>query len=148
MRGSKAFFDVKVFNPLAQTYLNQTLKAAHKTCEGGKKRKYGERVLNVEHGTFTPLIFSCLGGMSVECAHFYNRMADKLSEKRNITVSQSRMWVRTKLSFCLLRATHLCIRGSRTKKQYSKDSLAETDIPKSLTEAQINVGVEGEREMR
>ena len=145
MRGSRAFFDVKVFNPLARTYSNQTLKAAHKTNENIKKRMYNERVINVEHGTFTPLVFSCLGGMSVECAHFYNRMADMLSEKRNISTSQGRTWVRTKVSFCLLRATHLCIRGSRSRKQYSKDLLSETDIPKSLVEAEIDCsrGVEG-----
>ena len=137
MRGSRAYFDVKVFNPLAQTYQKQTLKAAHKSCENSKKRIYGERVTNVEHGSFTPLVFTCLGGMSVECAHFYNRMADKLCEKRNITTSQARTWVRTKLSFCLLRSTHLCIRGSRTRKQFSMDSLSETDINKSLIEAQI-----------
>ena len=63
VKGSKAFFDVRVFNPLAQCYSNQTLKAAHKTNENSKKREYGERVLNVEHGSFTPLVFSCLGGM-------------------------------------------------------------------------------------
>ena len=138
MRGSKAYFDVQVFNPLAKTYSTQTLKAAHKSNENMKKRLYAERIINVEHGTFTPLVFSCLGGMSVECAHFFNRLADKLSEKRDITTSQGRTWVRTKLNFCLLRSTHLCIRGSRTRKQFSTDSLADTDIPKSMVEAQID----------
>ena len=114
VKGSKAFFDVRVFNPLAQCYSNQTLKAAHKTNENSKKREYGERVLNVEHGSFTPLVFSCLGGMSPECSNFYNRVADKISEKRDIDLSKGRTWVRTKLSFCLLRTTNLCIRGSRT----------------------------------
>ena len=138
IRGSKAYFDVQVFNPLAKTYSTQTLKAAHKSNENLKKRLYAERIINIEHGTFTPLVFSCLGGMSVECTHFFNRLADKLSEKRDITTSQGRTWVRTKLNFCLLRATHLCIRGSRTRKQFSTDSLADTDIPKSMVEAQID----------
>ena len=139
IRGNKAYFDVKVFNPLARSYSNQTLKAAHKSNENAKKRLYMERVINVEHGTFTPLVFTCLGGMSVECAHFFNRVSDKLSEKRNITTSQGRTWVRRKLSFCLLRATNLCIRGSRTRKQYLSEQLAQTDIPKSLTESQLEV---------
>ena len=137
MRGSKAYFDIKVFNPLAQSYSKQTLAAAHKSNENSKKRLYGERVINVEHGSFTPLVFSCLGGMSVECSHFFNRMADKLSEKRDISISKGRTWVRTKLSFCLLRSTHMCIRGSRTRKQFSVDSLSETDIHRSLIEARI-----------
>ena len=141
IRGNKAYFDVKVFNPLARSYSNQTLKAAHKSNENAKKRLYMERVINVEHGTFTPLVFTCLGGMSVECAHFFNRVSDKLSEKRDITTSQGRTWVRRKLSFCLLRATNLCIRGSRTRKQYLSEHLSQTDIPKSLTESQLDVVV-------
>ena len=142
MRGSKAYFDVKVFNPLAQSYSRQTLKAAHTSNEKSKKRMYAERVINVEHGSFTPLVFSCLGGMSIECAHFFNRMADKLSEKRDIPISQGRAWVRTKLSFSLLRSTHMCIRGSRTRKQFASDSLSDTDIPRSLIEAQIEEAIE------
>ena len=30
VKGQVAYFDVKVFNPTAKTYLSQTLKAAHK----------------------------------------------------------------------------------------------------------------------
>ena len=138
IRGSRAFFDVKVFNPLARSYSGQTLKASHKANESGKKRLYNERIINVEHGTLTPLVFTCFGGMSVECCHFYNRMADKLSEKRDISVSKARTWVRTKLSFCLLSATNLCIRGSRSRKQ-SAEHLAQTDIPKSLIETQMEM---------
>ena len=51
-RGSKAFFDVRVFNPLAPSYQGQTLSAAHKSNENEKKRKYRERIQNVEHGSF------------------------------------------------------------------------------------------------
>ena len=61
----------------------------------------------------------------------------KKSMKRNICTSQGRTWIRTKLSFCLLRATHICIRGSRTRKQFSMNSLSNTDIRKSLIEAQL-----------
>ena len=130
-------FDVRLFNPLAQSYNNQTLKAAHKTNENQKKREYGERVLNVEHGSFTPLVFSCLGGMSVECSHFYNRIADKISEKRDINTSKGRAWIRTKLSFCLLRSTHLCIRGSRTKRQFTYETVADTNIQSALIDAGV-----------
>ena len=107
--GSRAFFDVRVFNPTAQSYSNQTLKATHKTNENSKKREYAERVLKVEHGTFTPLVFSRLGALSVECAHLYNKLSDMISEKRNIATSKARTSVRTKLSFCLLPSAHICI---------------------------------------
>ena len=87
------FFDVRVFNPLAQCYSNQTIRAAHKLNENNKKREYAERVINVEHGSFTPLVFSSLGGMTIECMHFYNRISDMISEKRNIDNSKGRTWV-------------------------------------------------------
>ncbi len=140
VRGSKVFGDVKVFNPLTKAYSKQTLNGAHKSNENEKKRKYGERVLNVEHGTFTPLIFSCLGGMSTECTHFYNRIADKWSEKRNLPSSKGRTWIRTKISFSLLRTTNLCIRGSRTKKQYEKQSLMDTDVSVAMVETGLDDG--------
>ena len=53
VKGSRAFFDLRVFNPLAQFYSKSTIKAAHKTNENMKKREYGERVLQVEQGSFT-----------------------------------------------------------------------------------------------
>ena len=96
-------------------------------------------MLNVEHGSFTPLVFSCFGGTSVECSHFYNKLADKISEKRDISVSKGRAWVRTKLSFSLLHSTHMCIRGSRTKGQHAVDTLStgETNIQVALLESRI-----------
>ena len=126
-RGSRAYCDVRVFNPLAPTYQDQTLKAAHKSNENAKKREYGERVRNVEHGTFTPLVFTCFGGMSVECARFYDKLSEMLSEKRDTPLSIVKSWIRTKISFSLLRTMNLCIRGSRTKTQHSED-LASTNI--------------------
>ena len=139
VKGSRAFFDIRVFNPLAQSYNNQTLKAAHRANEKSKKREYAERVLNVEHGSFTPLVFSCFGGTSVECSHFYNKLADKLSEKRDISVSKGRAWIRTKLSFSLLHSTHMCIRGSRTKRQFAVDTLGtgDTNIQVALLDSMI-----------
>ena len=138
VKGSKAFCDVRVFNPLARSYSNLTLKASHKSNEDSKKREYKDRVIEVEHGTFTPLVFSCLGGMSTECAHFYNRLADRVSEKRNIDISKGRTWIRTKLCFSLLRSANLCIRGSRSRKQYSQEPLAETDITRAMVDSKLD----------
>ena len=76
VRGSRAFFDIMVFNPLARSYSNSTLKASHKSNENLKKRKYNDRILQVEHGSFTPLVFTNFGGVGVEGSNFY--MADNL----------------------------------------------------------------------
>ena len=138
-RGSRAFFDVKVFNPLAQTYRDQTLPAAHRSAENSKKRAYRERVQQVEHGTFTPLVFTCYGGMSVECLKFYNHISDKISEKRDICGSLARSWIRTKLSFSFVRTANLCIRGSKKptwRPNYAE--LANTNIAAAAADTGMN----------
>ena len=138
IRGSRAFCDVRVFNPLARTYRNQTLAAAHKTNENEKKRAYQERIRHVEHGSFTPLVFSCFGGMSIECLRFYNHLSDKLSEKRDISGSLARSWVRTKLCFSLLRTANLCIRGSKTLRPRNYADLASTSITLAASDARLD----------
>ena len=97
---------------MARTYRSQNLTAAYKRNENEKKRKYQQRVQEIEHDTFTPLVFSCFGGMSRECDRFYKHLAERISEKKDIDKSKVTNWVRTKLSFRLLRSTPLCIPDS------------------------------------
>ena len=49
-----------------------------------EKGKYNNRILEVDMGTFTPLIFSYMGGMSREPNRFYNRLAELIFEKRKV----------------------------------------------------------------
>ena len=78
-----------------------------------KKRKYNERIIEVEHATFTPLIFGTNGGMGVECQIFIKHLAEKLSQKQSTEYDQVMTWLRTRLSFLIVRSTLLCARGSR-----------------------------------
>ena len=128
VKGQKAFCDVRVFNPLAKSYRTQSLEGAHLTNEKEKKIKYAERILQVEHGSFTPLVFTCFGGMSKECQKFYQRLSELLAEKRNIDNSEAANYIRTKLSFSLLRSSLICIRGSRSHQLKRKVPISETDI--------------------
>ena len=56
--GQKAFFDVKVFNPFAQCHLNSSLEKNFANNEKEKKRHYNKCVIELEHGTFSPLVFT------------------------------------------------------------------------------------------
>ncbi|KAG1687719.1 DmX-like protein 2 [Nymphon striatum] len=47
-----------------------------------KKREYLERVLEIEHASFTPLVFGTNGGMGTECQKFVSALATKLAEKQ------------------------------------------------------------------
>ena len=48
------------------------MKQAYRINEMEKKRSYNERILNVENGTFTPLVFSVSGGMGPVYSMFFN----------------------------------------------------------------------------
>ena len=125
--GQKVFCDVRVFDQNALRYSRTELKKCFKRNEDEKKKFYNERVLEVENATFTPLVFSANGGMGRECGVFYNRLATMIAEKRNIAVSEAISFVRTRISFSLLRSMLLCLRGSRSHKVVPT-SLCDTDI--------------------
>ena len=55
--GQRVFFDIRVFNPLARRYSDMDVKKMYVTNEREKKRHQNERVLMVEQGTFSPLVF-------------------------------------------------------------------------------------------
>ena len=125
-RGQRAFFDVKVFDPNAQRYSGQSLSQCYITNEKDKKRAYNERVREVENGTLTPLVFSCYGGMSSECSHFFKRLCSLLAEKRDENLSLTTSWVRRKISFALLRSCLMCVRGTRHR--YYKYKFSDIDV--------------------
>ena len=116
VRGQRAFFDVKVFNAYALRYTTQSLKSAFASNEREKKRNYNERIIKVDHGSFTPLIFSMNGGMGVEAEHFFRALANLISDKSDACTSHTMSWIRTKVSFALTRSVVTCIRGTRTLK--------------------------------
>ena len=55
-----AFFDARVFNSYAPSNSKSTTKACYRRHEREKRREYERRVLEVEHGTFTPLVLSTM----------------------------------------------------------------------------------------
>ena len=111
-RQRSVFFDVWVCHSSADSYREQTPEQIYRQHESEKKRKYTNRVLEVEQGTFTPLIFSTTGGMGTECMMFHKRLAKLLSIKKNESYATTMSWVRAKVSFALLRSALLCLRGS------------------------------------
>ena len=98
-RGQKSFFDLRVFNPLALCYSRLSLDASHAMNERDKIRKYSERIINVEQGTFTPLVFTSAGGMARQSQIFYKRMVELMAEKRREQKGFFTAWLRCKLSF-------------------------------------------------
>jgi hypothetical protein len=109
-----AFFDIQVFNPFAKSHLNRNLEAVFRSNETKKKTHYNDRVIRIEHGSFTPVVLSALGGFGRESSQFLSKLVEKVAEKRGIDKSGVANYIRTKISFELIRAQVACIRGSRS----------------------------------
>ena len=100
-----------------------------------KKRSNNQRCMEVENGTFTPLVFGTNGGVGSECSMFLATLAEKLSVVRSEDVNLTMEWLRAKLSFEVLRSALLCVRGSK-KAWYKKDEVKiSQDFGLSVVEA-------------
>ena len=112
-RRQYAFFDVRVFNPLAPSNRRLPLPQCFRSHEKEKRRAYDQRVREVEHGSFTPLVFTAMGGMGKAAKVAYGRIAALIAAKRDQPYSQVIGWMRCMLSFSLLRSAIMCLRGAR-----------------------------------
>ena len=133
--GQTAFCDVKVFNPVARCHLHHRLSAVHKKNENEKKREYNQRILQVKHGSFTPLLFSCFGGMNRECSRFFSHTAERLVNRRKEPKSKISAWIKARLNFALIRSMLLCLH--RTKTPSNVDKISEIDLCALVAEGNI-----------
>lgn len=60
--------------------------------------------MEVEQGTFTPLVFTSTGGMADECKRFHSRLAELLALKKGDDYATAISWIRVKVSFAILRS--------------------------------------------
>ena len=113
-RNERSFFDVRVINPYARSNRSENTQAMFRRHDSMKRRAYEQRIREVEHATFVPLIFSLTGGAGNSANSCLKRLATLLAEKWGFPYSQTIGWLRAKLSFALLRSSIRCIRGART----------------------------------
>ena len=99
---NKAFIDMKVF-PLAMSNAAKELSGTYKDHKKAKKRSYNTRIIEVEKGTFTPAIFSCSGGKSLEATRLLKTIAAKLAVKRSETYQKIISFVRRRVAFDILK---------------------------------------------
>ena len=128
-----AFFDVRVCHPNAESYKDLEPQQIYRTHENEKKRLYSRRVLDIEHGTFTPLVFTTTSGMGNECLRYHSRLAEMIAIKQ---YAKSMSWIRSRISFALLRSALACLRGSRTFRRIQRD-IKNADIDIETAEGAI-----------
>ena len=103
-RYQRTYFDARVFNPQVPSHRQRNLATCYKKQENIKKRAYEQRVREVEHSTFTPLVLSATGGMAPQATTFYNRLAACLADKWDQSYSSTVSWLHCRLTYSLLRS--------------------------------------------
>ena len=126
-RFERAYFDVCVFNAFAQSNAEKPLSSCYEFHERRKVAKYGERVREVEHSSFVPLVFSSSGGAGPVTLKTLKRLAFLIGRKRKLAYSDAINWLRRRLCFSLLRASSQGLRGARSK-LHAPQRLADTSI--------------------
>ena len=111
-----AFFDVLVCHANVVSYRDLEPQQIYRIHENEKKRLYSRRVLDIEHGPFTPLDFTRTGGMGKECLMYHNRLAQLIAIKKGEQCAKTISCIRTRTSLALLRSALVCLRGSRTRR--------------------------------
>ena len=132
----RTFFDVRVLHPNAPSYQDTPMDTLFKTQEKEKMRKYNSRVVTVEKGTFTPLVYTTFGGWGPQATSYHKRLAELMSRKRNEDYHHVMNHIRTKIRFSLLRSVLIAIRGERGKKTATPQSICSTSfnlIPQNLS---------------
>jgi hypothetical protein len=56
--------------------------------EKEKRRQYERRVIDIEHGSFRPLVMSTTGGIGPSASILYKRLAAMISSKCSSTYSK------------------------------------------------------------
>ena len=88
--------------------------------ENKKKRQYSRPVLEVEQGTFTPLVFTSTGGMADECKKFHSRLAELLALKKGDDYATTISRIRAKVSFAILQISLAVSRRNQEKEKSSQ----------------------------
>ena len=127
-----AYFDVRVFNPQAPSNCTQTTAASYRRHENEKRRAYEKRVVEVEHGSFTPIVLSSTGGWGPSASIMYKRLASLIAMKHAASYSETMRMIRCKIAFSLIDSAVMCLRGARSSFHKPVKALDLIDTPVDL----------------
>ena len=97
--------------------LMKTLTETWLLSRSTRSMRTRRRVMEIEQGTFTPLVFTTTGGMPDECVKYHSRLAELIANKKGESYSSAISWIRAKVSFAIVRSAILCLRGSRSRRR-------------------------------
>ena len=125
---AKALFDIRVVDTDAQSHVNRTVDSVLASAEK-EKRKYNVAAAN-RHASFSPFVVSIDGYMGPrrEAKVVLSRFAEKLASLWKKPYPTVMGWVQMRMSFAILRATNVCVRGSRQNGEVESAWMMEQDF--------------------
>ena len=72
-------FNIRIFHPDGKSYANKPLEKLFLQHEQQKKLKYNERIVNVDHDTFSQLFFATTGATLPRCTKFLQQLCGMLA---------------------------------------------------------------------
>ena len=127
-----------MLNPNSDSYATQTTKKVYEQAERRKRGLYNERIPEVEHGTFAPLIFSVTGGVGPETQLFFEILCDKITRKNSQSYPCVVNFIKCRLAFIIRKLVLLCVRGTRASKKKDTESHCESDYEFGCFASKIN----------
>ena len=79
--------------------------------------------MDIEHGSFSTLIFATTGGASPITHKLIRRIASLIAQKLNELYPGVINFIRTRVSFSLLQSTIICFCGCRIQKLKTADEI-------------------------
>ena len=111
-RGTDCILDIRVTDTDAQSNRSKDPKAVLAQHEQQKKKKYLAACL-AQRRHFTPFVVSADGLLGNEAQSVLQNLSARFAEKSGKSYSAVCGFVRAHMSIAIVRATHLCLRGSR-----------------------------------
>ena len=128
----KSIFDVRVFHAPAPTNASKPIPVMYESHEKEKKRGYNARVIQIERGTFTPLVFSTSGGMGKEASKLVKRLAERMEFSTGQRYADAVGYIRKRLRFEILKTTVIALRGDRGAKLRSANNVVVGELDLNL----------------
>ena len=113
-RSTDTVFDIRLQDLDVKTYVNTDPLKCLQASEKEKKQKCQKKCF--EHRrTFVPFIVSVDGMFAPEAVNTMKHLAQLLSNKWRLPTSVTLHYVKSRMSVAVVRATNLCLRGTRMK---------------------------------
>lgn len=107
------FFDITGINPFAPSYNDVTPTALFTRRENAKRRKYEDRITQVDNGDFIPLVFLTSGSWSPTFDMVLCKMASRRARRSEQQYSSVLLAFRRSIAFIIAKSISMMLRGTR-----------------------------------